>query len=50
MPATSNHLLGLIGNTPLLQVHSLDTGCCELFLKLEARIPADQSKTASGVR
>ena len=28
-------LLDLIGNTPLVRVTRLDTGPCELFLKLE---------------
>jgi len=48
MAATSNHLLGLIGNTPLLQVHSLDAGCCELFLKLESQNPGGSIKDRIG--
>jgi cystathionine beta-synthase len=48
MAATPNHLLGLIGNTPLLKVHSLDTGCCELFLKLESQNPGGSIKDRIG--
>jgi cystathionine beta-synthase len=48
MASTPNHLLGLIGNTPLLQVHSLDTGCCELFLKLESQNPGGSIKDRIG--
>jgi cysteine synthase len=46
MPDVSvKSVLSLIGNTPLVRVGSMDTGPCELFLKLES--PAAPSKTAS---
>jgi hypothetical protein len=32
-------VLELIGNTPMIQAQRLDTGCCELFLKLESHNP-----------
>jgi len=49
MLATPNqNLLGLIGNTPLLSVSSLDTGCCELFLKLESQNPGGSIKDRIG--
>ena len=35
----------LIGQTPVLQLHKLDTGPCSLFLKLENQNPGVQSKT-----
>jgi cystathionine beta-synthase len=41
-------LLDLIGNTPLLKVRSLDTGCCELFLKLESQNPGGSIKDRIG--
>lgn len=34
----------LIGNTPLLQLHKLDSGPCELFLKLENQNPGGSIK------
>jgi cystathionine beta-synthase len=51
MPRTQEHpptviesVLDLIGNTPLLKVHTLDTGNCELFLKMEAQNPGQSIK------
>lgn len=43
MPATL-HVLELIGQTPLVRVNSLDTGKCELFLKLESQNPSGSIK------
>ena len=40
-------VLDLIGNTPLLPVQRLDTGPCQLFLKLESQTRAAPSRTAS---
>lgn len=37
-------VLDLIGNTPLVRVHHLDTGPCELYLKLESQNPAGSIK------
>jgi len=34
----------LIGQTPLLKLHKLDTGVCELFLKLENQNPGGSIK------
>lgn len=36
-PAVVDSVLELIGNTPMLRVRTLDTGPCELFLKLESQ-------------
>jgi len=51
MPQTQEHpptviesVLDLIGNTPLLKVHTLDTGNCELFLKMESQNPGQSIK------
>src|SRR5215470_12847467 len=33
-------VLGLIGNTPLVEITRLDTGLCRLFIKLENQNPA----------
>src|ERR1700722_17771925 len=40
----SKNILELIGNTPLVKVERLDTGLCELFLKLECQNPAGSIK------
>ncbi len=32
-------MLDLIGNTPLIQLHHFDTGCCRLLIKLECNNP-----------
>jgi cystathionine beta-synthase len=37
-------VLGLIGNTPLVEVRRLDTGPCRLFLKLENQNPGGSIK------
>lgn len=40
----SHSVTELIGNTPLLQLHKLPTGPCELFLKLENQNPGGSIK------
>ena len=42
-------VLDLIGNTPLVQVTRLDTGCCTLFLKLESQNPGGSIKDRVGL-
>jgi cystathionine beta-synthase len=42
-------VLDLIGNTPLVQVTRLDTGPCELFLKLENQNPGGSIKDRIGL-
>lgn len=34
----------LIGNTPLVKIRNLDTGCCELFIKMECLNPGGSIK------
>lgn len=46
-PARS--VLGLIGNTPMVKVQQLDTGPCELFLKLESQNPGGSIKDRIGL-
>jgi len=43
-------VLDLIGNTPLLPVQRLDTGPCELFLKLESQNPGGSIKDGPTTR
>jgi cystathionine beta-synthase len=40
----AKELIDLIGNTPIIQVKRLDTGKCNLFLKLENTILDTQLK------
>jgi len=41
-------LFSLIGNTPLVEVTRIDTGCCQLFLKLESQNPGGSIKDRIG--
>ncbi|GGY11430.1 pyridoxal-phosphate dependent enzyme [Paludibacterium paludis] len=40
----NENILSLIGNTPLVKVNGLDTGPCELYLKLESHNPGGSIK------
>jgi cystathionine beta-synthase len=40
----ATEILSLIGNTPLVQLKNLDTGPCQLFVKLESHNPAGSIK------
>jgi len=42
-------VLGLIGHTPLIEVTRLDTGPCQLFLKLESQNPGGSIKDRVGL-
>ncbi|PLX56301.1 MAG: cystathionine beta-lyase, partial [Chromatiales bacterium] len=44
-----DNTLEMIGNTPLLRVSRLDTGVCELYLKLELQNPAGSIKDRIGL-
>ena len=51
-PATkpaSPAVLDLIGNTPMVEVTQFDTGCCQLFLKLESQNPGGSIKDRIGL-
>ena len=47
-PAPPQTLFELIGNTPLVKVSHLDTGPCQLFLKLESHNPGGSIKDRIG--
>ncbi len=42
-------VLELIGRTPIVKAQHLDTGCCELFLKLESANPGGSIKDRIGL-
>jgi cystathionine beta-synthase len=48
-PPTYTNVLEMIGNTPLMAVRRLDTGPCELFLKLENQNPGGSIKDRVGL-
>ncbi len=48
--ATYGNVLDLIGNTPMVKLSNLDTGCCELYAKLECNNPAGSIKDRIGLR
>ena len=39
-----NSILDLVGNTPMLKLHTIDTGVCDLFLKMESQNPGQSIK------
>lgn len=39
-----DNLLDMVGNTPMLRLRHLDTGCCELYVKLENLNPGQSIK------
>jgi len=44
-----NSVLDLIGNTPIVRINHLDTGPCELFIKLESQNPGGSIKDRIGL-
>jgi cystathionine beta-synthase len=44
MTTIYDNVLDLIGHTPALKIQHLDTGCCELYLKLEMQNPGGSIK------
>jgi cystathionine beta-synthase len=48
-PPTYTNVLQMIGNTPLMAVRRLDTGPCQLFLKLENQNPGGSIKDRVGL-
>ncbi|GAB4196764.1 MAG: pyridoxal-phosphate dependent enzyme [Wenzhouxiangellaceae bacterium] len=44
-----NNVLELIGDTPIIRVNHLDTGPCELFVKLESQNPGGSIKDRIGL-
>jgi cystathionine beta-synthase len=48
-PQTFRNVLEMIGHTPLMAVRHLDTGPCELFLKLENQNPGGSIKDRVGL-
>ncbi len=44
-----NNVLDMVGNTPMLKTSTLDTGLCELYLKLELMNPGGSIKDRIGV-
>ncbi|MGC4002560.1 MAG: pyridoxal-phosphate dependent enzyme [Pirellulales bacterium] len=49
MSYSHRNVLDLIGETPLVRTHALDTGRCELFLKLESHNPGGSIKDRIGL-
>ena len=49
LQAPVSNILDMIGNTPMLRTAKIDTGCCELFLKLESQNPGGSIKDRIGL-
>ena len=43
-----DNVLEMIGNTPLVKVNNIDTGPCDLYLKLELQNPGGSIKGTQG--
>lgn len=48
--ATYDNVLDLIGDTPVVRVNHLDTGPCDLYVKLESQNPGGSIKDRIGLR
>jgi cystathionine beta-synthase len=46
----ADNILALIGNTPVVRVNHLDTGPCELYMKLESQNPGGSIKDRIGLK
>ena len=44
MSKISPSLLSLIGETPLVEIKNIDTGLCQLFVKMESHNPGGSIK------
>ena len=44
-----SNILEMVGQTPMLEIKRLDTGLCELFLKLELMNPGGSVKDRIGI-
>jgi cystathionine beta-synthase len=49
LPTPVDDVLSLIGRTPMVKVRRIDTGLCELFLKLESHNPGGSIKDRVGL-
>jgi cystathionine beta-synthase len=45
-----NNILEMIGDTPVVQINHLDTGPCQLFIKLESQNPGGSIKDRIGLK
>ncbi|HTN85199.1 MAG TPA: pyridoxal-phosphate dependent enzyme [Sorangium sp.] len=48
-PPPAENIVSLIGHTPMIKVTQLDTGPCELFLKMESQNPGGSIKDRIGL-
>ena len=48
--AVLNNILELVGNTPVVRINHMDTGPCELFMKLERQNPGGSIKDRIGLK
>ena len=50
MKTNFNNLLEMVGNTPVVRINNIDTGLCELFVKLENLNPGGSIKDRVGIK
>ena len=50
MKTNFNNLLEMVGNTPVVRINNIDTGPCELYVKLENLNPGGSIKDRVGIK
>ena len=50
MKTNFNNLLEMVGNTPVVKINNIDTGPCELYVKLENLNPGGSIKDRVGIK
>ena len=50
MKTNFNNLLEMVGNTPVVKINNIDTGPCELYVKLENLNPGGSIKERVGIK
>ena len=48
--AVANNILELIGGTPVVRINHMDTGPCDLYMKLESQNPGGSIKDRIGLK
>ena len=48
--AVANNILELIGETPVVRINHMDTGLCDLYMKLESQNPGGSIKDRIGLK
>jgi cystathionine beta-synthase len=50
MKSKFNNVLEMVGNTPVLKINNIDTGKCDLYVKMESLNPFGSIKDRVGLK